>query len=421
MTRRVIRTLLLCSLTLMVLVSPGLSRTNVVKIGLVYPLTGAAAATGNDYVAAYQLAAEIINNVTNFDFPFAKTVGLPNLDGAKIEFVAADSQGNAEVGKAEAERLITTVKPAALMGCHHSAVTKTASQAAEQYGIPFLCPDSTSPALTERGYEYFFRSGPTDNTFIENTFDFIADMDKAKGTKTTTVALVSEDTEFGKNILVVEKQIAEKRGYRIVETITFANNSTNVNSEVLRLKQANPDVILMAAYTSDTILFVRTFKEQRYFPKALIGQRAGFIAPEIFTTLGKDADYLFTTNVWASDLGVARPIVKTINDMYKERTGKDLTGDYARAFTGAFVMADAINRGKSIEPETIRKALLATDLPGKDLIVPWERVRFDQKTHQNMYGNGIITQAIGGAYKTVWPLSLASAPVIWPVPAWNNR
>lgn len=418
---RILKAIILCSVALVLLVSPAYSKVDVVKIGVIYPLTGTSASTGNDYVAAYQLAADIINNVTNINFPFAKTVGIPSLGNAKIEFVPADSQGNAEVGKAEAERLITTIKPAALMGCHHSAVTKTASQAAEQYGIPFLCPDSTSPALTERGYEYFFRSGPTDNTFIEDAFQFIADVDKAKGTKTQTVALVSEDTEFGKNILNVEKDLANKLGYKIVETITFANNSTNLSSEVLRLKQANPDVIFMAAYTSDTILFMKTFKEQRYYPRAIIGQRAGFIAPELFQTIGKDADYLFTTNVWAADLGVARPIVKTINDMYKKKTGKDLTGDYARAFTGAFVMADAINRAGSLDPEAIKKALLETNLPGKDLIVPWEGVKFDQKTHQNMYGKTIITQFGNGSYKTVWPLNLASTPVVWPVPGWDKR
>ncbi|HQJ25258.1 MAG TPA: ABC transporter substrate-binding protein, partial [Bacillota bacterium] len=158
-----------------------------------------------------------------------------------------------------------------------------------------------------------------------------------------------------------------------------------------------------------------------YYPRAIIGQRAGFIAPELFQTIGKDADYLFTTNVWAADLGVARPIVKTINDMYKKKTGKDLTGDYARAFTGAFVMADAINRAGSLDPEAIKKALLETNLPGKDLIVPWEGVKFDQKTHQNMYGKTIITQFSNGSYKTVWPLNLASTPVVWPVPGWDKR
>ncbi|MCR4425063.1 MAG: ABC transporter substrate-binding protein [Firmicutes bacterium] len=400
---------------------PILGKVDTVKVGVIYPLTGSAAATGKDYIAAYQLAADIVNNKMDLDFPFARTEGIPALGGAMIEIVPADSQGSPEVGRAEAERLISSVKPTALMGCHHSAVTKTASQAAERFGTVFLCPDSTSPALTERGYEWFFRSGPTDTTFIEDTFDFIEDLKKARGLKVETVAIVSEDTEFGKNISVVEEQMAATRGYRVVEKITFQNNSTNVNSEVLRLKRANPDVILMAAYTSDTILFVRTFKEQKYTPPAVIGQRAGFISPEIFTTLGKDADYLFTTNVWAPDLGEKRPIVKRINELYRAKTGKDLTGDYARAFTGAFILVDAINRAGSVNPEAIRKALLATDYPGSQLIVPWAGVRFDQKTHQNTLGRGIITQAIGGVYRTVWPFDLASQEAVWPVPAWDKR
>ena len=43
----------------------------------------------------------------------------------------------------------------------------------------------------------------------------------------------------------------------------------------------------MASYTSDAILFLRTFEEQNFSPKAISGQRAGFIAPELFEALRK--------------------------------------------------------------------------------------------------------------------------------------
>ena len=108
--------------------------------------------------------------------PLAKTAGLPNLKGAKIKIIPGDHQGKPEVGMAEAERLITQEKVVAIIGCYNSAVTATASQAAERYGIPFLNDSSSSPSLTERGFKWFFRTTPHDDMFSENFFIFLNDL-----------------------------------------------------------------------------------------------------------------------------------------------------------------------------------------------------------------------------------------------------
>ncbi|NPV69603.1 MAG: ABC transporter substrate-binding protein [Firmicutes bacterium] len=236
-----------------------------------------------------------------------------------------------------------------------------------------------------------------------------------------SVAIVSEDTEFGAQIANLEEAKAKELGYKVVEKITYPRDSTNVTAEVLRLKKANPDVVLQASYTSDAILFMKTYKDLDFTPKAIIGQRAGFIAPEFFTALGKMTDYVYTTTVWAPDLGVKRPMVKVVNEMYKKKTGKDLTGDYARAFTGLLVLADALNRAGSTKPGDIKKALLETSIGGDALIVPWSGVKFDQKTHQNTLATGIIAQAFDGTYVTVWPTDVAAKEFAWPMPAWKDR
>jgi branched-chain amino acid transport system substrate-binding protein len=42
---------------------------------------------------------------------------------------------------------------------------------AEAGEIPFLNPESSAHILTERGFEWFFRTGPTDVTFTQLFFD----------------------------------------------------------------------------------------------------------------------------------------------------------------------------------------------------------------------------------------------------------
>jgi len=85
------------------------------------------------------------------------------------------------------------------------------------------------------------------------------------------------------------------------------------------------------------------------------------------------------------------------------------------------VVADAINRTGSTDPEAIREALLETNVPGDKLIMPWDGIRFDRVTHQNTLGKGIICQIIEQEYCTVWPRNLATRELVWPMPKWEER
>ncbi len=94
-----------------------------IRIGVIYPLTGAAASTGVELKAAAELAAAIINKEIPAPPGLVAGIGLPHLNGAKIKLVFGDHQGNPQVGATEAERLITSEKVVALTGAYFSNVT----------------------------------------------------------------------------------------------------------------------------------------------------------------------------------------------------------------------------------------------------------------------------------------------------------
>ena len=128
-----------------------------VKIGAILPLTGSAAATGVKLQAAMEVAQEIINGeYPDIAIPLAKEAGLPNLGNAKLEIVFADHQGNPEMAKSEAERLIDEGWWDWLDA---TTARQPASQAAEQYGIPFVA-GLRHRRLTERRLNYFVRLLP---------------------------------------------------------------------------------------------------------------------------------------------------------------------------------------------------------------------------------------------------------------------
>src|SRR6516164_4750673 len=94
-----------------------------VKIGILWPLTGNAAAAGQASKAAAEIAAEIVNDkhpeLSNI--PLAATEGLPNLGGAKLELVFVDHQGVPATAQQLATRLITQDKVHALIGAYQSS------------------------------------------------------------------------------------------------------------------------------------------------------------------------------------------------------------------------------------------------------------------------------------------------------------
>src|SRR5262245_23208108 len=67
-----------------------------VKVGVLFPLTGNAAAAGQASKAALEVAADIVNNAHPelANIPLAKDAGIPNLNGAKFELTFIDHQGN---------------------------------------------------------------------------------------------------------------------------------------------------------------------------------------------------------------------------------------------------------------------------------------------------------------------------------------
>lgn len=404
------------------LVSAPSAQTKEVVIGVLYPMTGPVAQIGIDSVNAVKVALDIINNDVNINVPLGKGAGLPNLGGAKVRIVVVDHQGKPDIGLAESERLITQEKVHALFGAYFSSVTNTASQVAERMGIPMLNADSSSPALTERGFKWFFRTGPHDGHFSLAMFDFMRDLEKKRGVKFKSVAILNEDTQFGADSAKVQEELAKKYGYEVVAKIPFRTGTTSLDAEIGRLKTANADVVLPSLYTSDAILLTRTARNLDYNPKMIIAQNAGYTDPRFVTEMGKEAEGAITRAPFALDLAAKKPLIPLVNDMFKKLSGgRDISDVPSRVFTGFLTLADAINRAGSTDPAAIQKALRETNIPPDQLIMmPWTGVKFDEKG-QNAGVRAILQQLQGGSYHTIYPFELATKEPIYPIPAWSQR
>ena len=97
-----------------------------IKIGVIYPLTGGAAAAGRELRAGAELAAKLANGVfADIPMTMAQNEGIKSLGGAKIKLIFKDHEGNPTMGADLAKKLILDDKVDGILGCYFSSVTKT--------------------------------------------------------------------------------------------------------------------------------------------------------------------------------------------------------------------------------------------------------------------------------------------------------
>jgi branched-chain amino acid transport system substrate-binding protein len=388
-----------------------------VKIGILWPLTGNAAAAGQASRAAIEVALDIINNAHPElgNLPLAATAGLPGLGGAHIEVTYVDHEGNPSTAQQLATRLITQDKVIALMGAYQSSCSFTATAVAERYGIPFMVGESSALNITGRGFKWTFRGTPIATDYARTYMRFFADM-KKQGKKIDNIAIVNENTDYGTSVGDAIVEEAKKANLSVAIRIPYSASSTDVSAQVLQLKQAAPDVVIFISYTADAILYMKTMKNLNYKPPMALGDDSGFADPSFIPAVGDIAQGVMNRSAWA--IGKPGTTTAKIDEMYKAKTGRDLDDTSARNMQSFFALADAINRAGSTDPEKIRDALTKTDLKADQLMMGYQGVKFDD-TGQNILAATYLIQLHGKQYDLVWPDTAAEAKLQWPMSGWT--
>ena len=387
-----------------------------VRIGCLYPLSGALAKYGRDAKNTLGMAAEEINEAG----------GVKSLGGAKIRLIWADTEGKPETTIAEAERLITREKIHALYGCCISSHTLVASEVCERYKIPMVTGCSAATDLTRRGFQWFFRPSPNDEIFVKSIFEFLKDLQKKEGVELKSMAIMYDTTLFGECWAKSAKMFNEDPelgGYEIVADIPYSIETPDVTSEVMTLKAAKPDVLLISSILGDALLTHKTFKSLDFNCKVIVANDAGQTHPDLVKSLGKDADYIMSRMAWTLD--VAKENSKRTSKKFYDRYGYNMDDVMARYYDDFYVLYYTIEAAGSVEPEKIREALIETDLPPEKLISPWDGVKFiplDQPDGgQNMLARSVVAQCFDGTYYTIYPFEVASREYVYPMPTWAER
>ncbi len=391
-----------------------------IKIGALFPLTGPAAVSGQNCVNSVLAAAEVINTKNpGIQAPLAANAGL--LGGKYvIKIVPADHQGKPDVAKSEAERLYNQEKVFAIIGCYNSAATKPASAVAERAKKIFMCGCSSSAALTERGYKYFFRHAPTDAIESVEFVDYIDYLNKNKKAGIKTLGLIYENTEFGKHAADEARKAAKKINLTVVADVPFNNGATNLNSEVQKLKSANPDAVFGAALGGDYSLWVRTMKQVNWLPKIALNYCTGYQNPAVQKELGADGNFFMGGMGYSPELAkkFMPEAIKIQDKYYTPKSNQPFDSDSIQEAVMLMVLAQAIEKAGAVDTEKVLKVLQTMDFPS--VMSLSGSVKFGPDG-QNVKALSVITQLENQGYNTVFPLKYKDKEPIVPMVPWNKR
>jgi len=383
----------------------GAKEGDVIKIGTLLPTTGALSPLGINAKNGCDLAAMEINEAG----------GIKSLRGAKIKMIHGDSEGKGDTGISVTERLIKQEGVIACLSGPQSGVTFATTQISEKYKIPHIVTGSVADEITRRGFKYVFRTVPDASGWSLAQIDIVNYMRK-KGHKIQNIAFLYEDTLWGQGQAKVWK---EKKGdLNIVGDLRYPHGTSDLSVTIAKLKAAKPDVVFVCSYVSDAILMTKTMFELDFNCQAVLTSGAGQEDALFYQNVKELSENIIIVTGYSEDL--KNPLVKKTARKYEKIFNQPMANHSSMAYAGIYVIADALERAASAEPEKVRDALARTNLcSGPVLILPVNCIKFDE-TGQ-IYMTPVQVQWIKGKKLPVFPPEMAVREPVWPMPTWKER
>ncbi|HEV8677048.1 MAG TPA: ABC transporter substrate-binding protein [Methylomirabilota bacterium] len=385
-----------------------------IKIGAVHPVTGALAEIGQACRLGAQMAADAVNAAG----------GIKSLGGAKLVLLPGDTQNSPDVARSEAERLIND-GAVMLTGAFHSGQTAAIAPVAQQRRIPFLIDISAADPITlnvaqsvkegKQKVQYVYRNFPTTAVFGRKAVEFMGAMFKEAGVAPKRVVLVYTNDLFGQT-QAKQFQAAQKAmnpGFEIVEAIPFAENATDLSTEVSRAKALKPDIIAPVVRAITAVLLLQEIAKQRLDLMGIISPGTpGLYEKGQIEQLGKLIEHVMDIVPWPNYKNAR---TQQVADEYGKRSGgKTFDTNSGYSYEAILVMADVLERAKSTDPDTIVQAIKATSF-ANPLMVAAGPIRFNE-VGDNPNASTAVIQILGAKPLVVYPRESAQAKLVFPVP-----
>ena len=318
--------------------------SNVIKIGVFEPITGANAAGGQLEVEGIQLANKLY----------------PEVLGKKVELVIADNKSDKVEAATAAARLVEKEKVTAIIGSWGSSLSMAAGDIVRQGKVPPVGASCTNPLVTA-GNDYYFRVcfiDPFQGTVMANYA-----YKNLNARKAAIIQEVNNDYAVGlaKFFMDSFKQLTGDEN-SIVAVANYNTGDQDFSAQLTNVKAKNPDVIFAPGNFTESALIISQAKK--------LGITCPFIGGDTWETqefldIGKEAveGAVFST-FFATETPITAESAKFI-EAYRKEYGKEPAAVAALGYDAYILILDALKRAGTTDRVKLRDEIAKTkDFPG---------------------------------------------------------
>jgi branched-chain amino acid transport system substrate-binding protein len=303
-----------------------------IVIGEYASLTGGSASFGQSSHKGTALAIEEIN-------------AAGGVLGKKLKLITEDDQSQAGQPATIVRKLIAQDKAVA------SSKSLEAAPICQQNKIPMISPASTNPKVTEVG-DYIFRVcfiDPFQGTVMSK-------FAQSKGWKNIAVLTdVKQDYSVGLAEFFIKDFKAS--GGQIVKEQKYSTGDKDFKPQLTSIKAAKPDAIFVPGYYAEVSLIAKQARLLGIKAPLLGGD--GWVGDSLLKVAGDSLDGSFFSCHFSSD--DKSPVVQGFVEKFKAKYNGETPDDMAAlGYDSAMILADAIKRAGTTEPEKLRAAIAET-------------------------------------------------------------
>src|SRR5712664_1748679 len=227
MNKRSIMLVAFVLIALVALADPGQSQAPL-KIGVIQPLSGPVAASGN-YI---RMGAEIARDWIN---------ARGGIGGRKVDLLIEDNKSDPKEAASAAEKLIVRDKVPVIMGAWGSSMTLAAMPKLEEYGVPMVVETSSAASITRRGNPWIFRISPPSEMEALGLEKYL----KRLGVRRADFLAVN--TDWGRGSVTAFGEILKKSGATVGAVEFMDQSATDMNAQITKVKAGSADTLFLTS------------------------------------------------------------------------------------------------------------------------------------------------------------------------------
>jgi len=387
-----------------------------IKIGFTVALSGPGAGAGLEQYRAYEVWREWVNSKGGI---YVKEYGkkLP------VEFVYYDDGSEPGRAKSLYEKLILEDKVDLLLAPWGTYIHLSVVPVIEKYEIPVIGNTAgvTIEKIKEVGTKYMFFTWPTPKSLAMMITKFLKKIDDEKG-EINKIAILYVQSDFGVENAKYNKEFIEKEGVgKVVVYESYPLGVKDVKGVLLKVKDANPDVVIVHSYPADALLVTSQMKELNINPKVYIlgvgGQVLAF--DQKFDDRTKEG--IVTINNWHPDF---YPEAKELYELYIKKYGHNPPSHaLGLAWESVIVLQQAIEKAGTLDPVKIRDVIASETFE-----TPFGSVKFENQVNSKsllvleQWQNGSLkpVYVLEGLYPNLEEKNLPVTDLEYPKPPWQS-